>query len=85
MRFDIPYLKLIPIKLPSPQQEKTIVALVEEMLALQKKLHEEKPTGNEKEAIERQITNVDYDINAEVYKLYGLTKEEIGIVEESLK
>ena len=55
------------------------------MLALQKKLHEGKATGNEKEAIERQIKNVDYEIDQEVYKLYGLTKEEAGIVEESLR
>jgi len=55
------------------------------MLALQKKLHEGKPTGNEKETIERQIKNVDYEIDQEIYKLYGLAKEEIGIVENSLR
>jgi len=55
------------------------------MLSLQKKLHEGKPTGNEKEKLEQQIKNIDYEIDQEVYKLYGLTKEEIKIVEESLK
>ena len=38
-----------------------------------------------KEEIEQQIVNIDYEINQEVYGLYRLTKEEIGIVEESLK
>ena len=30
---------------------------------------------------EQDIKNVDYEIDQEVYKLYGLTKEEIKIVE----
>ena len=55
------------------------------MLMLQKKLHEGKPQGNEKERLEQQIKNIDYEIDQEVYNLYGLTKEEIRIVEESLK
>ncbi|MEK6792749.1 MAG: hypothetical protein AABX96_04350 [Nanoarchaeota archaeon] len=55
------------------------------MLAIQKQLHEGKPSGNEKERLEQQIKNVDYEIDQEVYKLYGLTKEEIKIVEDSLK
>jgi len=55
------------------------------MLSLQKRYHEDKLSGNEKERLEQQIKNVDYEIDHEVYKLYGLTKEEINIVEESLK
>lgn len=77
--------KEIPIKPPTPQQEKIIIDLVDQMLALQKQLHERKPSGNEKERLEQQIKNTDYEIDQEVYKLYGLTKEEIKIVEESLK
>ena len=55
------------------------------MLSLQKQLHKENPTGNEKERLSQQIKNVDYEINEEIYKLYGLTKEEIKVVEESFK
>ena len=33
----------------------------------------------------QQIKNTDYEIDQDVYKLYGLTKEEIKIVEESLR
>ena len=75
----------IPIKLPSSQQEKKLVSLVDEMLDLQKKYHQEDLAGNEKERLEQQIKNVDYEIDQEVYILYGLTKEEIRIVEEGLK
>lgn len=78
-------LRKIPIKLPDKIQEKRIVSLVDEMLVLQKKLHEGNPTGHEKERLEQQIKNVDYEIDQEVYKLYGITKEEQKIIEESLK
>lgn len=79
------YLSEIPIKFPSPQQEQKIVSLVEQMLELQKKIHDEKVSGNEKERFEQQIKNIDYEIDEEGYKLYGLTPEEIKIIKESLK
>jgi len=55
------------------------------MLFLQKKYHDEKIAGNEKERIEQQIKQTNWEIDEEVYKLYNLTPEEIKIVEESLK
>ena len=39
-------------------------------------------TGYEKTVVERQIAAVDGEIDGLVYGLYGLTEEEIGIVEE---
>ena len=66
-------------------QEQKINELVNQMLSLQKQLHEGILTGNEKERLEQQIKNIDYEIDQEVYKLYGLTKGEINVVEESLK
>src|SRR3989344_5273795 len=84
-KIPISNLQKIPIKLPNHQQETHIISLVDQMLSLQKKLHEGRPQGNEKERIEQQIKNIDYEIDQEVYKLYDLTKEEIKIVEESLK
>jgi hypothetical protein len=38
-------------------------------------------TPQEKTALERQITATDTQIDALVYELYGLTKEEIALVE----
>ena len=67
------------------KKEKCITELVDQMLCLQKQLHEKNLSGNEKERLEQQIKNIDYEIDQEVYKLYGLTKEEIKIVEESLR
>ena len=56
-----------------------------QMLSLQKKYYNEKTIGNEKERLKSQIDNVDYEIDSEVYKLYGITDEEKKIIEESLK
>ena len=42
-----------------------------------------KPTDS-KIRLEEEITALDEQIDQEVYKLYGLTKEEMKIVEESL-
>jgi type I restriction-modification system DNA methylase subunit len=57
-----------------------IVQLVEGMCALQQRLSAAK-TPQEKTALERQITATDTQIDRLVYDLYGLTPEEIKIVE----
>ncbi len=57
-----------------------MVALVERMLALHKQRAEVK-TDHEKNLVERQIEATDKQIDALVYELYGLTEEEIRIVE----
>jgi hypothetical protein len=41
----------------------------------------ESKTDRDKDYYERRCTNLDRQIDAEVYKLYGLTEEEIKIVE----
>jgi len=61
-----------------------VVALVTQMLELNKKLPEAK-TDQENTSIRRQIEASDAAIDALVYELYGLTEEEIGIVEESVE
>ncbi len=57
-----------------------MVTLVERMLALNKQRAEVK-TDHEKTLIDRQIEATDRQIDALVYELYGLTEEEIAIVE----
>ena len=85
MQFDNPVTERIIIPKVSLSQEQRIISLVNDMLELQKKNHNENISGHEKEGIERQIKNIDYEIDAEVYKLYGITEEEKKIIEESLK
>jgi hypothetical protein len=61
-------------------RHKLMVALVEQMLSLNKKLAAAK-TEHEKSVIKRQIEATDNQIDKLVYELYELTDEEIGIVE----
>ena len=62
-------------------QHDKLVALVDNMLELQKKHHEAR-MDRDKELYERQIKIVDAQIDWLVYDLYGLTEEEIQVVEE---
>ena len=57
-----------------------MVALVEAMLDLHRKLAAA-VTDQEKTVHQRQIVATDRQIDRLVYELYGLTEEEIGIVE----
>ncbi|MCK4732368.1 MAG: hypothetical protein KAT65_07915, partial [Methanophagales archaeon] len=70
----------------SNQEEKTqhdkLIALVDTMLELQKKHHDAR-MERDKELYERQIKLVDAQIDRLVYDLYGLTEEEIRVVEEA--
>lgn len=59
-----------------------MVSLVDQMLLLNKQLATAK-TDHEKTAIQRQIDAADKQIDKLVYELYGLTEEEIRIVEGS--
>jgi hypothetical protein len=52
------------------------------MLSLNKQLQEVR-TPHEQTSLKRQIEATDHQIDALVYDLYGLTEEEIKIVEES--
>ena len=75
----------LPIKLlPSTVKNLNdkIVSLVISMLDLHKKLPLAK-TDQEKTIIQRQIDSTDRRIDELVFELYGLTKEEIKIVEDS--
>ena len=74
-------LPICPIDFSSPAekaQHERMVALVERMLAL----HKQQPsTPGEKSMLEREIKSTDGMIDQLVYELYGLTEEEIKIVE----
>ena len=60
----------------------SLVSLVDRMLTLHKQLQEVR-TPHEQTSLKRQIEATDHQIDALVYDLYGLTEEEIKIVEES--
>jgi len=81
----IEQLPIRPIDFSDPAdaaQHDEMVALVERMLALHQELAAAK-TPSAKTMIERQIAATDQQIDRLVYELYGLTEEEIAIVEAS--
>lgn len=85
LRFIYQYLEVIPIReinFDNPADvamHDNMVALVETMLNLHKQL----PglSGIQREMVEAQIETADREIDGLVYRLYGLTDDEIGIVE----
>jgi len=68
------------LNLVEKAQHDKLVALVENMLELHKKYHEAR-MERDKELYERQVKIVDAQIDGPVYDLYGLTEEEIRVVE----
>jgi hypothetical protein len=76
-------LPLCPIDTSAPSDKSRhdkMVQLVDRMLELHKKLGGAK-VADEKNMLERQIEAVDGQIDGLVYELYGLSDDEIGIVE----
>ena len=59
-----------------------MVELVKAMLSLNEELSAAR-TAHEKTVLERQIAAADRQIDLLVYELYGLTEEEITIVEQA--
>ena len=75
LQFTIPF--------PPDARHDRMVQLVETMLDLHKRL----PNANaphDKETLQRQIDATDRQIDKLVYELYGLTEEEIKVVEGNL-
>jgi predicted type IV restriction endonuclease len=83
-------LKRLPIRVPRASdvaaraRHDRLATLVNELLVLHKSLLTTK-TDHEKAVLQRQIEATDRRIDQLVYELYGLTDEEIRIVEEAAK
>jgi type I restriction-modification system DNA methylase subunit len=79
------FLNKLPIYIVESFKKPThdhIVALVEQMLDLQKHITISK-TESEKLMYQRQVEATDHEIDQLVYELYGLTEKEIKIIEGS--
>jgi hypothetical protein len=88
LRFFGQYLEGFPVRrldLSKPSNRKVhgrMTGLVDSLLAMHKQLASAKGEG-QRGAIQRQIDATDAEIDRLVYDLYGLTKEEIAIVESA--
>ncbi len=89
LRFIYQYLVELPIRIINfydpidKARHNRMVELVERMLLLHKQVATAK-TSHDKTAIQRQIDTTDQQIDRLVYELYGLTEEEIKIVDETM-
>jgi len=68
------FLKHLPIKIPDAKQSEKIKELVERIMKFYKE-------GKS----EQDIRNVDYEIDEEVYRIYGISEEEKKIIEGGVK
>ena len=65
-------LRKFPIKVISTEEQNQFIELVDKILTIKK----HSPTAD--------TTTLEFEIDQLVYELYGLTEEEVGIVENSL-
>lgn len=82
-KMHVEQLPIRPIDFSNPTDKAfhdRMVQLVEQMLDLQKQLPNAK-TGHDQTHLQRQIDATDRQIDKLVYELYGLTDEEIAVVE----
>ena len=90
IRFSKQYIETSPIRTidfsnPAEKaQHDKLVALVENMLELREKYHDAR-MEQDKELYGRQIKLVDAQIDWLVYDLYGLTEDEVKVVEGTIK
>ncbi|NLA39715.1 MAG: restriction endonuclease subunit R, partial [Methanomicrobiales archaeon] len=80
----IPILPIAPSDPAGTARHDRMVSLVEAMLDLNRKLAGAR-TGQEKTFISREIEAIDARIDALVYELYGLTEEEIALIERAVR
>jgi hypothetical protein len=87
--FKTNYLKPFPVRtidfntLSDIVHHDRMVSLVEHMLSLHKQVAVAR-TNKDKTLIQRQIDEIDRQIDKLVYELYGLTEEEIAIIESAV-
>jgi len=78
--------KKFPIKILSLKKQQPLIILVDKMLSLNKRLNEigDKKT-DERAKIEEEIKKADAEIDELVYEIYGLTRDEINIIEDNIR
>lgn len=83
MEFMYSYARNFPVRASFEENQKDkIVYLVNKMFSFNNRLNEiGEIRTDEKERLEKEIKETDAQIDKEVYELYGLTDEEIRIVE----
>ena len=71
----------IPICVGDEDAQKSIIILVDKILALNRELETSIKDSNESEKLKEEIAQIDRKIDQGVYKLYGLNDAEIKVIE----
>ena len=82
-RFTRQYVEKLPIKIPNNYEEEMFDNQITELL-LSKEQLQKTNTPTERKLIQKQIDITDQEINNLVYGLYGLTDDEVSVVEKSV-
>lgn len=80
LRIGVPQISTLPYKKVSPEEQKPFIVIVDKILTITKS--DDYMENSEKQA---KVRDYEKQIDQMVYKLYGLTKEEIEVVEEQVK
>ena len=72
----------IPICVGDSEQQKAVVSLVDKALSLHKKINKLTENSDDWLAMKDEISKIEKIIDEEVYMIYGLTEEEIKVVED---
>lgn len=83
-QFQAPQLRILPIKKPSATQAKIIADLVDRYMELDTRLLKSSKASDEARKLEGEIDKIDASLDAVVYEIYGLDKDEIDIVERGV-
>jgi hypothetical protein len=76
------HLALLPVKMATAKTQNEIIKLVDQLLQLNKEIQQTR-LPNKIEQLQSRIDFYEQKINETVYRLYGLTKDEIEIIEQN--
>ena len=80
-RFKTKYLEPFPLPELSEDSSQNLSALADQILAAKKQLATFNGSESDRKLLEQRVSLIDSQINSAVYKLYGLTDDEIKVVE----
>ncbi len=83
MQFDNPTTARLPIPTNIKDNQNALSKPIKELLNLGQELQKTSPNTDKHNSLKRDIEKLDREIDEAIYKLYGLTVEEIKIIEES--
>ena len=75
------YLRDLPFVIGGKSQQKMLSDLAKKMMELNKQLYSTPENSEKYNSLKSEIEKTDKMIDRKVYELYGLTEEEIGVVE----